>query len=200
MKLLYSPASPFARKVRVVLAETGLNAQTELVEVTTSPLGPDSELAAINPSGKIPVLLRGDGPAVHDSRVICRYLDAQARAGLYPDSRVWEVLTLEASADAILEAALLCVYEARFRPEPMRSADWVEAQWSKVVRSLDAIEARWMPQLAGRIDAAQIALGCALGYLDFRHSDRTWRKGHDALDDWFAAFSQRPSMIATTPS
>ena len=200
MRLHYSPASPFVRKVLVLLHETGQGEAVTLVTVTGSPYQPETQPIAANPLGKVPVLERDDGPALADSRVICRYLDARAGAGLYPDPpRLWEVLTLEALADGIGEAAVAMMYEIRFRPEETRHAPWVEAQWGKVARSLDAIEARWLSHLAGRLDAAQIALGCMLGYLDFRHGPRDWRAGRPGLAAWYDAFAQRPSMLATLP-
>ncbi len=153
-----------------------------------------------NPLGKIPALVRDDGPAIYDSRVICRYLNHRFGTAFYPDRRVWEVLTLEATADGIMDAAILMVYEARCRPEEIRFPDWVEAQWTKIARALDAISARWMSHLNGPVDMGQIAVGCALGYLDFRHGDRDWRTGHEALAGWYAAFSGRDSMAATVPS
>lgn len=198
MKLLMSPASPFVRKVRVLLRETDQLSAVEEVDVANSPLAPDAAVLAANPLGKIPALLRNDGPAIYDSRVICRYLDARARAGLYPESRLWEVLTLEATADGLMEAALAMVYEARFRPEAARSADWVEAQWAKVSQALDAIDSRWMSHLSGPLNMGQIAVGCALGYLDLRHADRGWRDNRDPLAAWHLRFAARDSMVATT--
>ena len=200
MKLYTSPASPFGRKVKVTLIETGQLTETEIVDVTTTPMQPDADVIAANPAGKIPALLREDGPAIHDSRVICRYLDARAGAGLYPDSRLWEVLTLEALADGMLEAALAMVYERRFRSGAQVMPDWIEAQWARVQRSLDAVEGRWMAHLSGRPDAGQIALACALGYLDFRHPDRDWRSDHAALTAWSDRFAARDSMRATVPT
>lgn len=200
MQLVYAPASPFVRKVRVLLHETGQQDDVELLPVKTAPTAVADEARAANPSGKIPSLIRPEGPAIYDSRVITRYLDARAGAGLYPDSRIWEVLTLEATADAIMDAAILVVYEARLRPPEHRSEDWIEAQWGKVEHAVKAVNDRWMSHLAGPLDMSQIAIACALGYLDFRHDARGWRKGNDALDDWYAVFSERESMMATIPS
>ena len=199
MQLIDSAPSPFCRKVRVLLHETGLIADVEIVPVTNSPLVPDETNKAQNPLGKIPTLIRADGPAIYDSRVICRYLDALAGAGLYPESRIWETLTLEATADGILDAAVIMVYEGRFRDEPLRSHAWLEAQWGKVGRALDAIEARWMSHLHGKLDMGQIAVACALGYLDLRHGDRDWRASHPSLAAWYQTFAKRPSMEATVP-
>lgn len=199
MKLLMSPPSPFVRKVRVVIRETGQLDAIEEVAVTTSALDTAPGLMAANPLGKIPALIREDGPAIYDSRVITRYLDARVGAGLYPDARLWEILTLEATADGIMEAGVLMVYEGRLRPEAQQSPEWVEAQWGKLSRSLDAVNARWMSHLAGPLNMGQIAIGCALGYLDLRHDARNWREGRDALAAWFAEFSQREAMIDTRP-
>lgn len=200
MQLLSSPASPFVRKVRVVLHETGQVDDVELIGVATSPLEPASEVISAHALMKIPALIRSEGCTLYDSRVITRYLDARARTHLYPESHIWETLTLEATGDGILEAAVLMVYEKRYRPENTQDSDWLDAQWHKVTNALDALEARWMSHLAGPLDAGQIAVGCALGYLDFRHADRGWRVGRGALDDWFAVFSARDSMVATAPS
>ena len=199
MQLIDSPASPFCRKVKVVLHETGLAGDVELVRVMTTPIAADGQTAANNPLGKIPCLIRADGPSLYDSRVICRFLDAKAEAGLYPEARIWETLTLEATGDGIMDAAVLMVYEVRFREENHRNGPWVEGQWAKVARALDALEARWMSHLHGRLDAGQIAVACALGYLDFRHGERDWRRAHPALAAWYQGFAARPSMEATVP-
>ncbi|QGX97299.1 glutathione S-transferase [Roseovarius faecimaris] len=199
MQLISAGPSPFVRKVRVLLHETGQSEDVEVVEVAATPVATPPELAAANPVGKIPALIRPDGPALYDSRVITRYLDARADAGMYPQARLWETLTLEATADAIMEAGVLMVYEHRVRPEEKVFDGWVDAQWEKITRSVAAINARWMSHLAGPMDMSHIAVGCALGYLDFRHGARGWRKGNDALDDWYAVFAERESMKATAP-
>lgn len=200
MQLIYSGASPFARKVNVIRHETGMVDDIELVEVMTTPVSTPSEVRAANPMGKIPALIRPDGPALYDSRVICRYLDDHAGAGLYPSAELWEVLTLEATADGLLDAAVLMVYEGRVRPDHLIYSEWVEAQWGKVTGALDALNDRWMSHLRGPMNMGQIAVGCALGYLDFRHGARNWREGRGDLDDWYAVFSERDSMKATAPA
>jgi len=198
MTLLGALASPFVRKVRVLLMETGQD-DIAMQEVATTPVATAPEVAAANPVGKIPALIRDDGPTLYDSRVICRFLDARARAGFYPEARLWDTLTLEATAEGIMEAAVLMVYEARVRPEEMRYQPWLDAQWAKVTRALDALDARWMSHLHGPLDMGQIAVGCALGYLDFRHPDKDWRAGRDALTAWSARFAERDAMRATMP-
>ncbi|MFT5064923.1 MAG: glutathione S-transferase [Yoonia sp.] len=197
MKLLMSPASPFVRKVRVLLREADLLDTVEEIEVSTTPLASDPTVVSANPTGKIPALVRDDGPAIYDSRVITRYLDDHANAGLYPAARIWDVLTLEATADAIMEAAVLITYEGRMRPAEKQFDDWTDAQWGKAIRAVGAINDRWMSQLSGPLDMGQISVGCALGYLDLRHDARGWRNGNAELAQWYAQFAQRDSMIAT---
>ena len=198
MQLLISPASPFVRKVRVLLRETDLMNSVEEVVVSTTPMNSAPEVVAANPLGKIPALIRPDGPAIYDSRVITRFLDDHADAGLYPQSRIWEILTLEATADAIMDATVAMSYETRLRPEAQQSADWVEAQWAKAARAIEAVNNRWMSHMSGRLNIGQIAVACALSYIDLRHDARNWRNGNDALARWYAEFSQRDSMTATT--
>jgi len=199
MQLFYSPTSPYTRKVMVVLHEVGLLDDVALLPSGGSPLDSTNMPVAQNPLGKVPTLLRDDGPAIYDSRVICRYLDDRAKAGLYPQARLWETLTLEATADGIMDAALLMVYEDRLRDAPQKSQDWVEGQWLKIERALDALSERWLSHLAGPLDMGQIALGCALGYLDFRHANRSWCNAHPALSEWYQGFASRPSIHATVP-
>lgn len=200
MRLYHSATSPFVRKVMVALHETGLTGEVDLVPASGTPMAPGTMPVGRNPLGKVPTLERTDGPALYDSRVICRYLDDLGGGRLYPAKpRLWETLTLEATGDGMMDAAVLMVYEERNRPEERRHAPWVEAQWQKVARALDAIEGRWMSHLAGPFDAGQISVGCALGYLDFRHGARDWRAGRPALAAWEAAFARRPSMEATRP-
>ena len=200
MRLYHSPNSPYVRKVMVLLHETGRLGDVDLVASQPSPLDPADAPVSQNPLGKLPALERADGPALYDSRTITRYLDARAGAGLYPEPpRLWETLTLEATGDGIMDAALLITYESRLRPEENRSVAWVDGQWAKVMRSCAALGARWISHLKGRLDMGQIAVACALGYLDFRHAARDWRAGHDALAGWYAGFAARPSMLATVP-
>lgn len=199
MQLLTGPTSPFCRKVDVLLRESGLREHVTDVLGSGTPLEPNQTTIASNPIGKIPALIREDGPTLYDSRVICRYLDTLAGGSFYPENRLWEVLTLEATAEGMMEAALLMAYEWRIRPEELRYEPWVDGQWSKIARALDAIEARWMSHLEGRLDMGHIAVGCALGYLDFRHDARGWRNGHPALAEWYAKFQDREAMIATRP-
>ncbi len=200
LRLHHSPTSPFVRLVTVTLHETGLFDRVELVLCAGTPLDPGTLPLSLNPLGKIPTLERGDGPALYDSRVICRYLDDLAGGRLYPPKpRLWDTLTLEATGHGIAEAALLMVYEGRIRPEGLRLEAWVDGQWAKIARALDAVEARWLSHLAGPLDLGQVTLGCALGYLDFRLDARSWRSTRPALGAWADRFLARPAMAATQP-
>ncbi len=200
MRLYHTAASPFVRKVMVLLHEAGATDRVTLIPAAVSPLKPDAMPIDSNPLAKIPALETDDGAVIYDSRVITRYLDDALKAGLYPSApRLWEVLTLEATADGMTEAAVLIRYEFHVRPEGSRSQDWAEGQWHKIDRALTAVETRWMGHLSGPLDMGQIALGCALGYLDFRHPERDWRQSRPALAAWSAGFANRPAMVASRP-
>ncbi|MBD3676969.1 MAG: glutathione S-transferase [Rhodobacteraceae bacterium] len=201
MKLYHNTASPYIRKVMVLLHETGQLGDVELVNASGTAIDPGTMPISQNPLGKVPTLERDDGPALYDSRVICQYLDTRANAGLYPEApALWDTLTLEATADGILDAAILMTYEARIRPEELRYAPWVDAQWGKISRALTALNTRWMSHLHGKLDMGQLAVACALGYLDFRHDARNWRQGNDSLAAWYAEFEKRDSLQATIPA
>ncbi|MBI1170894.1 glutathione S-transferase [bacterium] len=201
MRFYNSPTTPFGRKVAVLLREIGLKDKVDVVEVSGTPVAPGTMPVDRNPLGKIPLLERDDGKAIYDSRVICRYLDDLTGAGLYGAApKLWDVLTLEATADGMLDAAVLMVYEARLRPPEIQFPDWLEGQWAKIARALDALETSWIDHLNGPLDMGHIAVGCGLGYLDFRHAARDWRAGHPRLAEWEARFAQRPAMKATAPA
>jgi glutathione S-transferase len=198
MKLLSAPPSPFGRKVKIVAAEKGLldRISVEMVDTTT----PDqSRLMADNPLGKIPVLILDDGTRIYDSAVICDVLDEMgAGPRLIPVSGAprARTLTLAALGDGLMEAALLMVYEKRYRPEDKWVPAWLERQQQKIDAALATLEAD-PPAWTDRPDYGDIAIACALGYLDLRHEGR-WRAGHPrlvALLDRFAAGV--PSFAAT---
>jgi len=200
MKLYHSSASPFVRKVVVLLHELGKADEVELATVTTTALASDPSLMAANPLARLPALERPDGVTLYDSRVITAYLNDLFKGGMYPpDARRWETLTLEATGDGIMDSAVSMVYEIRLREPEQVSEPWIEAQWGKVERGLDALNTRWMSHLSGPVGAGHISVACALGYLDFRHEARDWRKGRTALSEWYESFSARPSMGATVP-
>ena len=117
MQLISSPISPFVRKVRTLIEEAGKTDAVQELVVATTALDTDPQAKAANPLGKIPALIRADGPTLYDSRVITRYLSDIWNLDLYPQPRLYETLTLEATADGIMESCVLVVYESRLRPE-----------------------------------------------------------------------------------
>lgn len=200
MKLYYSPASPYVRKVMVTAHETGVLDKIEIAQVATSPMAPDAGVAAANPVKKIPALVADDGMTLFDSPVICEYLDSLGTgAKMFPQGKArWQALRLQAAADGMLDAALLVVYEGRFRDEAMRNQAWVDGQLAKVFGALDALEAE-ADSFGDRVDIGTISVGCALGYVDFRLGHLNWRDGRPKLAAWYEQFSARPSMAATKP-
>lgn len=200
LTLYHNATSPYVRKVMAFAHEAGLADQLTLVTASGTPTDPGTTPVAINPLGKVPTLTRPDGGALYDSRVICRYLNGIGTGNFYPDQpRLWDALTLEATGDGIMDAAIQMIYEDRLRPESIRFAPYVEGQWIKIARSLDMLESRWMAYLAGPVCIGQITLGCALGYLDLRHAARDWRDGRPLLAAWEAGLAARPGMCATAP-
>ena len=200
MKLFDSRTSPYCRKVMILAHEAGKVDTLDLAYVAGNAVSPGTMPVAVNPLGKIPCLVREDGPALYDSRVICAYLDDLWGLGLYRSGAArWDVLTLEATADGMLDAALLWVYEHRLRAEDARHEGWVEGQLGKINRGLDALEGRWIAALHGPLSMGHVAVGAMLGYLDFRGQVGDWREGRPQLAAWYAGFATRPSMMATVP-
>jgi glutathione S-transferase len=203
MKLYSSPLSPYGRKVKIAAAMKGLSSKIEVTLADTNK--GDPELNRLNPLAKIPCLL-ADGQAIFDSHVICEYLDAHGTGPvLFPakGSERWKTLTLGALADGMLDAALLLVYEKRFRPEDKHVAAWTDRQWAKVNGALDQLE-KAPPAWSDHPDYGHVTLACALGYLDLRHGG-TWRPspsspGHPKLVAWLDRFATAvPSFGETTP-
>lgn len=195
MKLLFSPTSPYTRKVRVVAHECGYADRVELV--TTNPFAPDAELPAHNPLGKVPTLIGDEGESLYDSRVICEYLDSMGGTGLFPPPghARWKALGVQALADGMMDAVVAIRLDS-LRPEDKRYAPWRERQLAVVRRGLAALAAD-DAYLGTALTIGHIAAACALGYLDLRLASEDWRAEHPALADWYAAISERPSLIAT---
>ena len=200
MKLIGSLTSPFVRKVRVVLAEKKIECGFEV----DSPWSPESNVPNINPLGKIPVLALDDETVLFDSRVIAEYLDNVA-----PNNKLMpatnrertEVKRWEALADGISEAAGL-VFLERKRPEAQQSADWIERQQEKITRGLEYMsnqlgESPWC--MGTHMTLADIATGCALGYLSFRFPEIDWRATHPNLARLYDKLMQRPAFSETLP-
>ena len=196
MKLRYSLTSPYVRKVVVAAIELGIDGRIERIPTNTA--DPASGLAADNPLAKVPALITDAGP-LYDSTVICEYLDSlQGAPKLHPagPSR-WTGLRRQALADGVLDAAIARRLE-ELRPEGERSPAWVTKQQAKVDGALDALE-REVGSFAKEPTIDQIAVGCALGYLDFRFSADRWRDRRPSLARWYEGFAKRPSMVATEP-
>lgn len=201
MKLFFSPASPYVRKVMVVASELGLADRIEKLPSAASPVKADQTITPHNPTGKVPTLLTDDGLALFDSRVICEYLDSLDGAQrIFPAAGParWNALREQAIADGLLDAALLARYESFMRPEELRWDAWMTGQLTKIDVSLAAIEAA-AGSFGDRVDIGTITIACALHYLDFRFGHRPWRDANPRAAAWFETFSQRPSMTASSP-
>lgn len=198
MILRSSPASPFGRKVRMALSVLGMLDRVEVVNADTT--SPTDSIRAQNPLGKIPTLILEDGTAVYDSRVIVDHLDhTDGRGILVPPAQRLHVLRQQALADGLMDAAILQMYEKRFRPPEHHVQSWLDHQQGKVERALAFAEASLSAPGKGDPHIGEIAQAAALGYLDFRFAG-AWRTGHPRLVAWLANFAQRtPSFEATTP-
>ena len=203
MKLFYSPASPFARKVRAAAIELGLSDRLELEIIDTAPGKPNRAYAnAYNPLRKIPTLLCDDGATVYDSSLICEYLDGLAGGGrIVPRQEAphrWRVLTNHTLAHGMCEAALSIRYEMALRPEERRWQVWIDDQWDRIDAGLEWFSHN-SAELADPINIAHLALGSLLGYLDFRMPERPWRPRFPLVKEWFERLERRPSFQQTRP-
>ena len=200
MKIFYSATSPYVRKCLICAHELGLFDRLELIPAAPHPVNRDRSVVAVNPLGKIPALVTDDGAVLYDSRVICEYLNSLGDGRLLPaqgESR-WRALADQSLADGIMDASVLIRYETAVRPESLRWSDWVTGQLDKVTSGLAALE----PQARGlseRVDVGTVALGCALGYLDFRYASLGWREKYPDAAVWFDRFGKRDSMMSTRP-
>ena len=200
MKLIGSYTSPFVRKVRIVLAEKKMECEFEI----DSPWTADSAVPNHNPLGKIPVLLLDDGTPLFDSRVIVEYID-----NVTPNNKLFpapnreriEVKRCEALADGLLDAAVAALLEGK-RPDGEKSAGWIERQLGKVDRSL-AFMADELGEknfcMGTHFSMADIAVGTALGYLNFRFPAIDWQERHANLAKLYDKLMQRPSFAETVP-
>ncbi|MBX9965660.1 MAG: glutathione S-transferase N-terminal domain-containing protein [Burkholderiales bacterium] len=200
MKLIGTLSSPYTRKARVVLAEKRIDYDFEI----HGPSEPGTRVPEFNPIGKVPVLVMDDGTTIFDSRVIVEYLDGVSPVTrLIPETsrqRI-QVRRWEALADGLLDAAVLTVNEGR-RPKPKQSMEWIERQMGKV----DSVLRHAAAELEDRpwcydegFSLADIALGCALGYLDFRFPAIPWRTAYPNLERHAEKLFKRPSFEASVP-
>jgi glutathione S-transferase len=203
MKLIGSTTSPYVRKVRVVMAEKKLDYHFELDDVWSA----DTQVTASNPLGKVPCLIMEGGEALFDSRVIVEYLDTLSPVGkLIPSvgRERAEVKTWEALADGVLDAALLARMETVWtgRTKNQRSQAWIDRQIGKIDASLVAMAQGLGDKLfcsGGHFSLADIAVGCALSYLDFRFPKLDWRNRHPSLVKMLERLETRPSFASTAP-
>ncbi|MEK9831036.1 MAG: glutathione S-transferase [Rhodospirillaceae bacterium] len=197
MKLIYSDASPYARKARVAAIECGADSRLEFEAIL--PWEDPAGYRDINPVGKVPALIRDDGPPLYQSNLVCEYLDMQGTTRIYPDPGParWTALRQIAAADGILDASVAERMEMMFH-EDAASEKFIARQELSVEMALDQLQAE-AGDLEGPVTIGQVAVACALGYRDFRFADSDWRGARPELAAWFETFSARPSMTTTAP-
>ncbi len=203
MKLIGAVTSPYVRKVRIVMAEKKLDYHFVTEDVWSA----DTAIVQSNPLGKVPCLIMEGGEALFDSRVIVEYVDTLSPVGkLLPSSgrERAEVKTWEALADGVLDAAILARLEATWpgRKDSERSPAWIERQMKKISDSLVAMDRALSDRqfcAGNHLSLADIAVGCALGYLDFRFAHMDWRTEHANLAQLFERLAQRQSFKDSAP-
>lgn len=199
MKLHWSPRSPYVRKVMIAAHEMGFGDRLVCVRTVVSPFAPAEELFQDNPLNKLPTLVLDDGTAIYDSRVICEYLDGlHDGARLFPATGPERLTALrnQALGDGLLDVLMMRLIE-RLKPEQQRSLQIVSSNERKTVVTLDRLESD-VALLADRLhDIGHVAIGTALGYLDFRFSGDDWRKDRPNLAAWHAEFNARPAVLAS---
>jgi glutathione S-transferase len=201
MQLFYSPNSPYARKARIIIHELDLTSRVEEMIVS---LPADAKFRAVNPLGKIPALLLDDGSVIYDSPVICEYLDDLRqgkffpRAGFFHEAQGrWRALTLQALGDGLADAVVRRNQEMRLS-EDKRSPEIIQRQ-TAAVEAAFAVANRAAPKFLAEPTIGEIAVACAIGYLDLRAPNDGWRDRYRQLAHWLDIFSQRPSAQATKP-
>ena len=201
MKLHWSPRSPFVRKVMVCAHELGLVERIEKVRSVVAMSRPNPEVMRDNPLGKLPTLVLDDGTVLYDSPVICEYLDALGGGKLYPEKGAarWQALRWHALGDGMLDVLILWRNQ-RDEPVERQVREWLSGFALKMEKSLGAIEAELPALRQAPFGIGHAAIGCALGYIDFRFPDMDWKKKHPAVAAWFEEISQRPSMRETAPA
>ena len=201
MKLSFSPASPFARKVRIAAIELGLINRLEFVPTAVSPGQPNEEYSRVNPVKKLPALTLDDGEVIVDSYVIVEYLDELAGGGkLIPPSgdAKWRVKSDHSMLQGMLDSMLLCRYEKLVRPENLRWPAWYDDHWNRAWTGMARFEADG-EALSRPFDISQIALVCVLGYADFRFPDCGWRQAYPRLDAFAKKMMTRESVRISVP-
>jgi glutathione S-transferase len=197
MKLYITPGSPYARMARIVVLEKGLQGRVETIVAKTR--AANSPYYGINPSGRVPYLVTGDGAGLEESAVVCAYLDRlDGKPALEAPGEEWEARRLEALARSLLDGLSVWGREI-LRPENERSPAAIEHETERARRMTDLWEREvGHPILQGPLNMVQITLGCALG-LEARNPGFRWRAGRPKLTAWFERISARPSFAATVP-
>ncbi|WP_266172041.1 glutathione S-transferase family protein [Dyella subtropica] len=198
MKLLYQTHSPYARKVLVAAHEMGIHEQLEVIHHETSPTLRNDEVFALNPLGKVPVLICDDGFALFDSNVICEYLDGlqQGRKLIPLDKKArYRTLRAQALAQGIADAGIDVRWEAERRPESLRWPALRDGHLQKIIAACDVIEQEIDTERA--VDLGDIALATTLSWIEFRNV-YAFKPGRPRLSSWYERFCARPSMLATT--
>ena len=201
MKLTFSPASPFARKVRIAAIELGLVDKIEFVPATVVPGQANDEYKRINPLKKLPALIVDNGEVIVDSYVIVEYLDELAGGGkLIPASgpNRWRVKSDYSMLQGMLDSMLLCRYENVVRPQGLQWQAWSDDHWNRAWSGMGRFD-KQTDVLARPLDIVQIALICVLGYADFRFADCGWRKAFPNLDAFHEKMLSRPSVKISVP-
>jgi len=200
MKLRHSPTSPYVRTVMATLHETGQVGEVELLP--TNVWDSETDIARDNPLGKVPALILDDGTTYIDSSMICEYLDSLHDGhNLYPTPgpERWRALRLYWLAKGILDASVDRVVEIGRRPKDLQWPEWLRRRKTATARALDLLESE-VPDFPGDVTIGHVALGVALGYLDFRFPADEWRTDRPNLAAWYDDdFARRPSMTATVP-
>ena len=207
MKVVAANASPFARKVRIIIEEQGLTDSVEIVDPgAVTPVSNNEILNAASPLGILPVLVLDSGESIVDSRTICDYLNdvstEQGAQSLYPEAQDerYQTRSLAALTDGMMDVAVAMRYETALRPAELQWPEWLEKQQEKLVRSLDYLESRVGGLAADRLMMGEIGVACILGYMDFRFPDTDWRAGRAGLATWFEKVSSRKSLQDTVPA
>jgi len=201
MLLHWSPRSPFVRKVMIAAHECGLAARIDTVRTVVAASEPNTELMKENPQSRLPTLRLADGTVIYDSPVICEYFDMLAGGGkLFPQAFPERLVALrrQSLGDGMLDTLLMWRGEAT-RPPAQQSIKHMQAWRLKTNVSVDALEEETDALAASPFSIGHVALGVALGYIDFRFPELKWRGGHPKLAAWHAAFEARPSAKANTP-
>jgi glutathione S-transferase len=201
MTLHWSPRSPYVRKVMIAIHELGLQDRIQTVRTVAGGTTPHWELMKVNPVGKIPTLELGDGTVIYDSPVIIEYLDSLVGGRLYPAAWPARLTALRRHAlgQGMLDNALPLLGEG-FRPPERQSEPHKELWRAKLRACVDALEQEAEALAADAFSVGHIAIGAALGYLDFRFDVLKWRDGHPRLTAWHATFNARPSVAANMPA